>query len=279
MKIWRFFIDEYNIYNRLEARFFEFVHNDRKRGKALLLSLLPILLKIPQNANRVKIHLGNLMKSLATEKIELPQLETLLIELVNLRLAIINEGQAQIEEWGITIPEKRKDFEYSVSNLAYYLAFRQRDLRHLQTSLSLLGLSSLGRIEGHVIQHLDAVIFTLARLCGEEPNNYHSSCLQSELSSQKQYFLENETELVFGKTPLNRRVRMMVTLGIETAHDPELVRQMVASGMNIARINCAHDSANEWLKMVANVRRAEQKTGFECKISMDLGGPKSRTGG
>jgi pyruvate kinase len=47
--------------------------------------------------------------------------------------------------------------------------------------------------------------------------------------------------------------------------------------MNIARINCAHDSRAEWQAMADNVRRAEAETGLTCKIITDLGGPKIRT--
>jgi pyruvate kinase len=44
------------------------------------------------------------------------------------------------------------------------------------------------------------------------------------------------------------------------------------------RINCAHDSTAEWGRMIANLRRAERKLGKKCRVFMDLGGPKLRTG-
>jgi pyruvate kinase len=46
-------------------------------------------------------------------------------------------------------------------NLAAYIAFRREDLRDLQERLSDLGLSSLGRCEGHVEATLDAVALAL----------------------------------------------------------------------------------------------------------------------
>jgi pyruvate kinase len=57
-----------------------------------------------------------------------------------------------------------------------------------------------------------------------------------------------------------------------------LVRNFLGRGMNIMRINCAHDSAAEWLRMVENLRAAQKETGKACKIAFDLAGPKLRTG-
>ncbi len=53
---------------------------------------------------------------------------------------------------------------------------------------------------------------------------------------------------------------------------------MIAKGMNCVRINCAHDSEKEWSLMIGHVRKAAKKLKKKCKITMDLGGPKVRTG-
>ncbi len=70
----------------------------------------------------------------------------------------------------------------------------------------------------------------------------------------------------------------MVTLPTGAARSFDLVNNLVACGMNTARINCAHDGPDDWLKMIENVRRANVKNRKNCKISMDLAGPKIRTG-
>ncbi len=44
------------------------------------------------------------------------------------------------------------------------------------------------------------------------------------------------------------------------------------------RINCAHDDARAWLRMIEHLRRAEQLLGKSCRVVMDLAGPKLRTG-
>jgi pyruvate kinase len=70
----------------------------------------------------------------------------------------------------------------------------------------------------------------------------------------------------------------MVTLPSEAANDYRLVRNLLESGMDLARINCAHDGPEEWIRIVENLHRAERAVGRECRIEMDLAGPKLRTG-
>ena len=45
--------------------------------------------------------------------------------------------------------------------------------------------------------------------------------------------------------------------------------------MEIARINCAHDDAQIWRAIAAQIA---DHTGRHCLIAMDLAGPKLRTG-
>ncbi len=66
----------------------------------------------------------------------------------------------------------------------------------------------------------------------------------------------------------------MVTLPSEAADDPALVAAFARAGMDVARINCAHDGPDAWSRMVANVRAA----GPGIPVAMDLAGPKLRTG-
>ena len=73
--------------------------------------------------------------------------------------------------------------------------------------------------------------------------------------------LEKHTTDSLGEAPDYRKVRIMVTMPSEAASDPNLVRDFLNRGMNIMRINCAHDSAEEWLRMVENLRAAQEETG------------------
>lgn len=83
---------------------------------------------------------------------------------------------------------------------------------------------------------------------------------------------------VFGEGPEDRKVCIMVTLPTEAASNESLVSEMIAAGMNVARINCAHDDEQHWAEMIGNVRQASENAGADCRILMDLAGPKIRTG-
>lgn len=164
----------------------------------------------------------------------------------------------------------------SARNLAHYLALRQSDRRPLQEWLASVGLSSLGRAESHVLANLDKVLGILHRLTGQPWENRSRDEPVGIVSSQR--LLEKHTAELLGAPPPGRSVRIMVTLPAEAAGDFGLVRRLVDSGMDIARINCAHDGPAEWKAMAANVRRAARGLRRPVKILMDLGGPKLRTG-
>jgi pyruvate kinase len=164
----------------------------------------------------------------------------------------------------------------SAQNLVHYVRLRRHDVRALQDRLAWIGLSSLGRAESNVLANVDKVLGLLHRLAGlswtplsgEEPVGIRTATK----------LLEEHTCALLGRTPEQRSVRIMVTLGSEAAADYGLVRGMLASGMDSARINCAHDDASVWAAMVANVRRASDELQRPCPILFDLAGPKLRTG-
>ncbi|TRZ90529.1 MAG: pyruvate kinase [Rhodocyclaceae bacterium] len=167
-------------------------------------------------------------------------------------------------------------YRASARNLAHYLALRQHDRRPLQEWLAWVGLSSLGRAESHVLANLDKVLGVLHRLTGQPWQPRPEDEPAGIQSSQK--LLEQHTAELLGVPPPGRAVRIMVTLPSEAAGDFGLVRRLVDSGMDIARINCAHDGPAEWKAMAANVRRAAKALRRPVRILMDLGGPKLRTG-
>lgn len=200
--------------------------------------------------------------------------QALLHELLALREKVILEANQMYDRWGHHLKDERKNFKTSSLNFAHYLALRHHDLRPLQSQLRVWGLSSLGRIEAQVLPMLDSVIVTLSQMTGIFTQINRPSFTDFDSGSK---LLDSETTAVFGKKPTKRRVRMMVTLPSEASNDYTLVKNLLVAGMNIARINCAHDTTTEWEKMITHLKRAESETGLSCKIAMDLGGPKSRT--
>ncbi|MBK8360878.1 MAG: pyruvate kinase [Comamonadaceae bacterium] len=167
-------------------------------------------------------------------------------------------------------------YQASARNLAHYLALRHDDQRTLQEWLTHAGVSSLGRSESHAMANLDKVLGILHRLTGQAWATHDGDEPIGTRSSRK--LLERHTADLLGPSPAERSVRIMVTLPSEAASDFGLVRQLVASGMDIARINCAHDGPDEWKAMASRVRRAARAVGRPVRILMDLGGPKLRTG-
>lgn len=167
-------------------------------------------------------------------------------------------------------------YRESARNLIHYLAMRRGDLRELQGELAWIGVSSLGRAESHVLANLDKVLGILHKLSGQPWQSLAPS--EPVGSKRSRRLLVQHTEETLGAAPKGRTVRIMVTLPSEAASDFGLVRQLVASGMDIARINCAHDGAAEWTHMAAAVSRAAKAAGRPIRILADLGGPKLRTG-
>lgn len=156
-------------------------------------------------------------------------------------------------------------------NLVHYLALRRHDVHGLQRLLSELGLSSLGRSEPHVMA---SVLATRATLSGR-PLPIPPGVIGFE---QGRAALDANTDALLGERPRRRVPRIMVTLDEQAADDYPFVRRLVACGMDIARINGAHDGPAQWEQMAANVERASDERGVRCRIAMDLAGPKLRTG-
>lgn len=198
------------------------------------------------------------------------ELEVLLEEVRTLRRAIVAAEARHSAQIAAVRPRHR----HSATNLVHYVELRRHDVRDLQVRLSGHGLSSLGRTESHVLAGIDALLGTLARLTGRADEIVPAAPGVPDGAE----LLSRNTVSLLGAQPKGRATRIMVTLPSEAASDPALVRDMLTRGMDIARINCAHDGPETWDAMLANIRAAEASTGTTCLVSMDLGGPKLRTG-
>jgi pyruvate kinase len=173
-----------------------------------------------------------------------------------------------------TLQRVNPHHQASAINLVHYLGLRRRDIRSLQERLAAVGLSSLGRMESHVYANLDAINNLLRCALGKQSAD--TILPSQEVAGATQ--LENNTNTLFGKPPSHRRVRIMITLPSEVADDYSLIKDMLVHGMDCARINCAHDTPEVWARMIEQINLAKRETGRHCRILMDLGGPKLRTG-
>ena len=201
------------------------------------------------------------------------ELQPLIHELEHLHSGMLKLVQENLPVLAQIHPEN----QCSATNLLHYLALRRHDVRGLQDQLTELGLSSLGRTESSVLNSVRRVMTILSSLHQGEPvrlSDEGSGCDRD----QGHRLLERNTELLLGPAPEGRKVRIMVTMPSEAATDYALVRDLVLSGMNCMRINCAHDGEEAWSGMIRNLRQAERETGKNCKVEMDVAGPKLRTG-
>lgn len=165
----------------------------------------------------------------------------------------------------------------SARNLLHYLALRRRDLRPLQLRLAALGLSSLGRAESHVLATVDEVLGVLHRLLQRtwQPASREGEVVDFAHGEQ---LLAGHADALLGPATPGRAVRIMVTMPSEAADDSLLIHDLLQQGMDCMRINCAHDDATAWARMIVHLRQAEQSLGRSCRVVMDLAGPKLRTG-
>lgn len=178
------------------------------------------------------------------------------------------------------------DRRESARNLVHYVALRQHDLRDLQVRLAELGLSSLGRSESCVRGSLfdvserahEALLVrgsAGARSALERLSTERGAAMSWETAK---HCLHQHTRDILGPRPDDRHIYVMVTTPGADEADRIWIARMLRAGMNVLRINCAHEGEVEWERMVRALDEARRETGKECRLLMDLAGPKIRTG-
>ena len=189
---------------------------------------------------------------------------------------LLNQTQLLEEQYTTEIEAVHPDFKHSARNLLHYLALRNTDLRELQEKLGSLGLSSLGRAEAHTLPNLKLVQLHLRRMLG-----YEDPQVPLELATAFNHMnnlLVRHARALLGELPPTHGGHIMVTLAADMVNDVSQMANLLLAGMSIVRINCAHDDEDTWLSLINTARQASQETGIGCKVFMDLGGPKIRTG-
>ena len=74
-----------------------------------------------------------------------------------------------------------------------------------------------------------------------------------------------------------RRTRIVCTIG-PASIAPDVLKQLVRSGMNVARINASHGTPEEHEKYIKAIRQEAEQQKLPLAILLDLPGPKERTG-
>jgi pyruvate kinase len=75
----------------------------------------------------------------------------------------------------------------------------------------------------------------------------------------------------------NHKTKIVATIG-PASESPELMRQMLEAGMDVARINFSHGDFDSHQRVMHNLRQAASAVGRRLAILADLPGPKMRLG-
>jgi pyruvate kinase len=78
--------------------------------------------------------------------------------------------------------------------------------------------------------------------------------------------------------PILRRTKIVCTLGPATS-EPEVIFELAAAGMDIARLNFSHGTHDEHLARLQAVRAAQERLSRPIAVLADLCGPKIRVAG
>jgi pyruvate kinase len=219
-------------------------------------------------------------KKLDTPKLK--EFEVLGEKLNRIYINILRRAQNAHNKFHFTVKENENENDKicSLDNLLCYLVLREQNLSDLQIRLAEQGLASLIMSESNVLVSVEQVL----KHFGIKPVDTSSLCKIDPQNGRLLLTMRNE--LMFGLVPKERKTLIMVTLDSSDIYQHELIEQLLENGMDIARINCAHNTAREWKLLVETLRGVEDQViqngkgieGHRCKILMDLGGPKIRTG-
>ena len=166
-------------------------------------------------------------------------------------------------------------YRQSAQNLILYLAFRQLDFDNIKEILESFGISQLSKDERHIKSSIEAVLNNIRKILIPD---FGFENIKKEKFKEGYNFQKINTTSLLGPEIADRITRIMVTLPIDAAYDYDLVLGLLKANINCFRINCAHDGQEQWKMMIDKIHQAKQETGKECRICMDLSGPKFRTG-
>ncbi len=184
--------------------------------------------------------------------------------------ALVKDMKLAEEKYSAVLADLHPHFKLSGANLIHYLVLRSNEVRHLQEFLHQQGLSSLTNLESHTLFQVRNV---LGWLQGTSRISRNNSVCDFKTAVDLQ---EKHAEQLLGEFPNQDRPHIMVTFSVDMIKDRKLVEEMLNEGMTVARINCAHDSSEDWMKMINVLKKAIAKTGKPCRIYMDIAGPKIR---
>ncbi|MDJ0646548.1 MAG: pyruvate kinase [Flavobacteriaceae bacterium] len=164
------------------------------------------------------------------------------------------------------------NYTESARNLVHYLALRSFNLDILQEKLDTIGLPNSVASENSVLLNLlnyKTIINSLLKI--DLPDTDDAVYFTNKKIKKA---LKKNAIALFGNIQNKRRTAIMVTQPTFAANEKQFAKSLLEQGMDCARINCAHDNELIWKQIIEHIRFYDS----DCKIMMDLGGPKIRTG-
>ncbi len=175
------------------------------------------------------------------------------------------------EKYKQQIDNVHPNYTKSAKNLIHYLALRSFSIDILQDKIDEIGLPNSSELNASVLHRIlsfKTIINSLLNTNLPTNNKVFLSNSEAEKIQNKNF------EALFGKIKSKRKTAIMVTQPLVAASDKQFTKSLIELGMDSARINCAHDNEAIWKSIIDNIRANESS----CKITMDLAGPKIRTG-
>jgi len=163
------------------------------------------------------------------------------------------------------------NYSQSAKNLVHYLALRSFNINIFQEKLEEIGLPITLESQNNILYGLLNFRTIINSLLKNEIFDEEKIHLNNK---EVKKFIKQNSKALFGKIKNKRKTAILVTQPKEAASNKKFTKSLLKQGMDCARINCAHDDEVIWKQIIDNIRVHEK----DCKIMMDLGGPKLRTG-
>ena len=163
------------------------------------------------------------------------------------------------------------NYTQSAKNLVHYLAMRSFNINIFQEKLEEIGLPIALESQNNILYDLLNMRTVINSLLNNEIFVEEHKYLNNK---EVKKILEQNFKALFGDIKNKRKTAILVTQPLDAASNKKFTESLLKQGMDCARINCAHDDKIIWKQIIDNIR-AHKK---DCKIMMDLGGPKLRTG-
>lgn len=163
------------------------------------------------------------------------------------------------------------NYAKSAKNLIHYLAFHSFDIDLLHGKLDKIGLPYSFGSENNILDSILNIKTIIYSLLNIDLLDYGKITLTNK---EAKNILEKNSKALFGNIKNHRKTAIMVTQPQDPVFDSPFIKSLLKLGMDSARINCAHGDKDIWKLIIDNIRANKSV----CKIMMDLGGPKLRTG-